>query len=653
MQNSDQIFKKAKNLHVEGQIKEAQKLYLKLIQKHKENDKLYFLLGTSFLQIKKYNQAINYLNLSIKLNSKFPDSYNNLGIALAETNNFSEAIKIYDKAIELNGKFKDAYLNKGIALNNLKQHDQALKFINKAIELDKDNAKAFNTLGNIYKDQGKYKDAFTSYKDAIRIEPNYIQALSNAADLLYSFKNYQEALIYLNQIYKINPNLEGLLNKIYSNKIHLGDWKNYNELVNKIETNVINRIDITDPLFILYMSDDPKTIKINSEEYVKKNKKNFIKDIPDLKPYKKIGNKIKIAYFSAEFHDHPVLHQMAEIFKNHDKDKFEIYAFSHGRVEGDAWRNQIKKYFKKFYIINDLSDDKVVGLARELGIDIAINLTGLTKNLRTEIFLKRAAPIQINYLGYPATLGTRSIDYIIADKNVIPEYNKKFFTEKVEYLPNYYSPKPTNIFFRKSEKNYTRKCFNLPEKEIVFCAITNPIKINPGIFKIWMNILKRVKGSVLWLAAKNDKFKENLLHEAYEKGLDKSRLIFTEIIKKKEDHLKRLELADIFLDTFPYNSHSTTYDYMDVNLPMISLRGNSFASRVSASIYSQIGMDKLIAKNKNDYENLAVDLASNKIQLDEIKKKFKNKKRIDNVFDIEKLTKNLENIYSNLHKKLI
>jgi len=650
MQNSDQIFKKAKDLHFEGQIKEAQKLYLKLIQKHKKNDKLFFLLGTSFLQIKKYNQAINYLNLSIKLNSKFADSYNNLGIALAETNNFSEAIKIYDKAIELNGKFKDAYLNKGIALNNLKEHDQALKFINKVIKLDKDNAKAFNTLGNIYKDQGKYEDAFTSYKDAIKIEPNYIQALSNAADLLYSFKNYQEALIYLNQIYKINPNLEGLLNKIYSNKIHLGDWKNYNELVSKIETNVINRIDITDPLFILYMSDDLKTIKTNSEEYVKKNKKNFSKDIPNFKPYNKIGNKIKIAYFSAEFHDHPVLHQMAEIFKNHNKDKFEVYGFSHGRLEGDSWRDQIKKYFKEFNVINKMSDDEVVKLARNLEIDIAINLTGLTKNLRTEIFLKRVAPIQINYLGYPATLGSKSIDYIIADKNVIPENNKKFFTETVEYLPNCYSPKPKDIFSKKSKKKYNRKYFNLPENEIVFCAITNPIKINPEIFELWVNILKKVKGSVLWLATRNDKFKENVLQYAHKKGLDSSRFIFTEIIKKKEDHLKRLELADIFLDTFPYNSHSTTYDYIDVNLPMVSLRGSSFASRVSASIYSQIGMNKLIAVDKNDYENIAINLASNKVQLNKIKNEFKDKKKIENIFDTKKLTEDLENIYLKLYK---
>ena len=203
---------------------------------------------------------------------------------------------------------------------------------------------------------------------------------------------------------------------------------------------------------------------------------------------------------------------------------------------------------------------------------------------------------------------------------------------------------------KNQKKKYTRKYFNLPENEIVFCAITNPIKINPEIFDLWINILKKVPGSVLWLTSRNEMFKENIFKEASQKGLDKNRLIFTEIIKEKEDHLERLKLADIFLDTFPYNSHSTTYDYIDVNLPMISLSGNSFASRVSASIYSQIGMDELIVKSKKDYENLAIDLASNKNRLNTIKDKFKDKKNIEKIFNSEKLTKDLENIYLKLYK---
>ena len=339
---------------------------------------------------------------------------------------------------------------------------------------------------------------------------------------------------------------------------------------------------------------------------------------------------------------------MSEIYKNHDRNKFEIYAFSHGRTEENIWRKEIKKYFNKFYIINQLSDEKVVKLCRDLQIDIAINLTGFTKNLRTDIFIKRVAPIQINYLGYPATMGTKSIDYIIADKTVIPENEKKFFVEKVEYLQNYYTPKPLDTLLKKSKKNYIRKNYNISDKEIVFCSITNPIKINPEMFDLWIDILKKVKGSVLWLATKNEKFKENISKEAEKRGLEKNRLIFTEIIKQKEDHLNRLALADIFLDTFPYVSHSTTYDYIDIGLPSVSLKGKSFASRVSASIYSQIDLDELIAINKNEYVNIAVNLATNKNKLNKIREKLKNHK---NVFNTKDFTKNLEKIYLKLYKQ--
>ena len=652
MMNNNELFEKAKNLHFNGKIKEAQNLYLKLIREHKNSGVLYYLLGTSFLQIKKYSQAINYLKISIDLNPKSADSYNNMGVALAENENFSEALKNYDKAIDLKKQFVDAYLNKGIALNALKNYDEALDYINKAISLDTNNAKAYNSLGNIYNNKKKFEDSFKAYRKAINIKPNYIQALSNASDLLFLFKKYEESLIYLNKIYELNPDLDGLLNKIFSNKIHIADWSNYNDLIKKIKNKIINKISIIDPLLILYMSDDSKIIKINSEEYIKKNHKKsnqkYQEDLNKFNLTNKENKKIKIAYFSGDFHNHPVLYHMSEIYKNHDRNKFEIYAFSHGRTEENIWRKEIKKYFNKFYIINQLSDEKVVKLCRDLQIDIAINLTGFTKNLRTDIFIKRVAPIQINYLGYPATMGTKSIDYIIADKTVIPENEKKFFVEKVEYLQNCYTPKPLDTLLKKSKKNYIRKNFSLPDKEIVFCSITNPIKITPEMFDLWIDILKKVKGSVLWLATKNEKFKENISKEAEKRGLEKNRLIFTEIIKQKEDHLNRLALADIFLDTFPYVSHSTTYDYIDIGLPSVSLKGKSFASRVSASIYSQIDLDELIAINKNEYVNIAVNLATNKNKLNKVREKLKNYK---NVFNTKDFTKNLEKIYLKLYKQ--
>ncbi|MDC3037349.1 tetratricopeptide repeat protein [Candidatus Pelagibacter sp.] len=655
MTSSNQLFEKAKKLHFSGKLVEAQKVYLKLIKKFKRNDKLFFLLGTSFLQLKKYNQAIEYLNISNKLNPSFADCYNNTGIALAETGRFSEALEKYNEAIKLKINYADAYLNKSIALNNLFSFNDALECVKIAIQLRPDDPKAYNTLGNIYRNLEKFKEALDAYKKAYDIDLKYFEALSNAADLLFMFKKYSDALFLLNKIYVHNPNFEGLIDKIFSNNISICNWEKYHEITEQIKENILNRKTCIDPLTILYMTDDAELIKINSEEYVKKNQKIIDKDplkIPKEKLDRHNEEKIKIGYFSAEFHNHPVLHIMNEIFKYHDKSKFELYAFSHGKIEEDLWRKNVKPYFKKFHLINEKSDNEVIDLVRNLKIDIAVNLTGLTKNLRTNIFVNRVAPIQINYCGFPATIGTKSINYIIGDKIVIPEENKKHFTEKVEYLPNCYLSKPQNILVKKSKKAYSRKDFNLPNSSIVFCAINNPVKINPQSLDLWVDILKDVKGSVLWLASRNEIFKNNLIKEAKKRGLEEKRIIFTTIMKEKEDHLKRLELADIFLDTFPYNSHSTMYDYIDAGLPIISLQGKSFASRVSSSIYSQIKMDKLIAKSKVEYKNIAVDLGNNKLKLNKIKKEIKDINSNPKLFNKKKFTKDLEELYIKIFKQV-
>lgn len=655
MTNGSQLFEKAKKLHLSGKLIEAQRIYLELIKNFKGNDKLFFLLGTSFLQLKKYNRAIQYLDISNELNPRFSDCYNNTGIALAETGRYSEALEKYNEAIKLKKNYTDAYLNKSIALNNLFNFNDALKCVKIAIQLRPNDPKAYNTLGNIYRNLEKFKEAFHAYKKAYDIDLKYFEALSNAADLLFSLKKYNDALFLLNKIYVHNPNFEGVIDKIFSNNISICNWEKYHEITEKIKENILNRKTCIDPLTILYISDNAELIKINAEEYVKKNQKIINKDplnIPKTRLDLDNKEKIKIGYFSGEFHNHPVLHIMKEIFKNHDETKFEIYAFSHGKIKEDLWRKDVRRYFKKFIIINDKLDSEVIDLVRDLKIDIAVNLTGLTKNSRTSIFINRVAPIQINYCGYPATMGTKSIDYIIGDKIIIPEKNKKHFSEKVEYLPNCYLPKPQSVSVKKSKKDYSRRDFNLPDKSIVFCALHNPVKINPQSFDLWVDIIKSVEGSVLWLATRNEIFKNNLIKEAKKRGLEEKRIVFTTRMKEKEDHLKRLELADIFLDTFPYNSHSTMYDYIDAGLPMIGLQGNSFASRVSSSIYSQIKMDKLIARSKVEYKNIAVDLANNKLKLNKIKKEIKDTKNNSKLFNKKKFTKDLEKLYIKIFKQV-
>ena len=642
-----QLLEKAKQFHLLGKLSEAQKIYLSLIKKNKNNGQLYFLLGTSFLQTKKYDLAIKNLDISIKLNPKISDSYNNIGIALAEIGDYENAIKNYDEALNLNINHVDCYVNKAIALKNLKLFEQSLEYFENAIRSNNKNFKAYNGLGNLYKELNKLPLSLENYNLALKINPNYSDALRNKGTILYELKQYEFAIDNFIRAFSLNPDQEYLLGKIVHCKLHICDWKDYDKTLDQIKKSIINNRAIFDPLAIKTLIDDENLEKMNTEkffneEYGSIQKLNF-------KFKNKERKKIKIGYYSADYHDHPVLHSIRDILKQHDKSKFEIYAFSHGERDNNPFREEIKKLVDEFINIEDMSDQEVINLSRNLNIDIAVNLTGFTKNERTSIYIKRIAPIQINYLGYPGTMGTNCFDYILADQVTIPKEKMKSYTEKVLYLPNCYLPMSNRRQVKKNNK--LKSNFKLPENKIIFCSFNNQNKITPNIFDIWINILKRVDKSILWISINNSISRKNIILEAEKRNLDSKRIIFAERTENIEDHLARLELADICLDTFPYNAHSTTYDNIIAGLPMVTMMGNSFASRVAASIYSSINMNELIAKDKNEYEKIAVELGTNKKKLINLKNKIKAKTKECISINSVELTKNLENVYIKISKK--
>jgi predicted O-linked N-acetylglucosamine transferase (SPINDLY family) len=612
---------------------------------------LLYFVGTTFLQLKKYDEAINNFERSLKYNSFFPETYNNLGVALAEKKKYSLALNNYNKAINLKVDYVDAYLNRGISFIKLLKYDEAISDFNIVISKDPYNSKAYNSLGNAYKGLEKYDQAIASFEKAIKINGNYLEAISNKANVFETQKKFKDSLNLINQIYKKDPNFSGLLQKIITNKMSIFEWEEFDDLKEIIKNKLFKNKIILDPLIIYYLFDDLKIQSNNSKNYIDNQFKNYDR-INNLN--KKVrSKKIKVGYFSGDFHNHPVMHIMADIFKNHDERNFDIYAFSHGPdKKNNVWRKAVISYFKKFYKIYNMTNDEIINLANDNQLDIAVDLSGLTKYSRNELFYNRVAPIQINYLGYPGTSGLKSMDYILADKNVIKENEKKYFTEKVYYLPNCYIPSVNDISRKSSIKMCSRTEFNLPENKIIFCAFHNPLKINPDIFSVWMNILKKSKNSVIWIKANDDLARENLKKEAQRRGVDPDRLIFTRGIENINDHLKRLKLADIFLDTYPYNSHSTVYDYLKANLPMIIMEGNSFPSRVGSSIYASIGLSELVAKNYLDYENIAINLANDKSKLLKIKTKINIQVEKNYLFNSKKFTLDLENIYYKLTPKI-
>jgi predicted O-linked N-acetylglucosamine transferase (SPINDLY family) len=367
-------------------------------------------------------------------------------------------------------------------------------------------------------------------------------------------------------------------------------------------------------------------------------------------PFKSKGKsqKIKLGYYSHDFYNHATAFLMAEFFELHNKERFEIVAFSFSPNMHDEMQQRLVNAFDQFIDVNAMTDQQVAELSREMGIDIAIDLKGYTTNCRTGIFSYRAAPIQVNYLGYPASIGADYMDYLIADHIIIPKENQPFFTEKIAYLPNSYQ---VNDSKRKvSERIFTRAELGLPDNGFVYCCFNNNLKITPHVFDSWARILKQVPGSVLWLLEDNVLAKANLIQEAQSRGLSEDRIVFAGRLDLPE-HLARHRLADLFIDTLPCNAHTTASDALWVGLPVLTTLGETFAGRVAASLLSAIDMPELITKNLDEYEALAIDLAGNPEKLKALKEKLKQKRFTTPLFNTQLSTNHIESAYIKMYER--
>ena len=643
MKNLDKSLDYAIELHKKGKIEEALSLYLKLHIDQNENTKLLFYIGNAYLQTKKFDLAIDYYKKTISSDQNHFNAYNNLGGTLLTLGRYKEAIEIFKKTIKIKPDFSDAYSNLANCYHNLKQYEDSILNYNKAIKLNPKNFAAYNNLGSTYKEINQNENAIKNFNIAKKINPDYYIAYNNLGNHFQEIKLYEDAIKNYKKVVELKPDFKFAIGKLMHAKMRISYWHEYEEHLDNLINSFKKKNKTITPFPFLSLIDNPEYHKTNAEIY---SKEQFIGPKKEQLERKIIKNeKIKLGYFSPDFRDHPILHLTREIFQFHNKSKFEIYAFSFGPKEEYENLEEVKGFFTKFIDIRSMSDQEVANLSQEIGIDIAIDLCGFTAWNRAKIFFFRAAPIQINYLGYPGTMGSEFMDYIIADKTVIPENEKINFSEKVAYLPNCYQPntKIDSLI----EKDFSRTDFNLPEDAFVFCNFNSSYKITPNIFNVWMNILKKTPKSVLWLLKSNNAACENIWKTAEKKGINRNRIIFAERLPHY-DHLKRIAHADIFLDTFPYNAHTTASDTIRMGVPIIALMGKSFASRVSSSILNQVNMKKLITTNTEDFQNLAIDIATNKNKLKKIKDDLKNSLSNSSLFDSVTFTKDLETLYQKI-----
>ena len=359
--------------------------------------------------------------------------------------------------------------------------------------------------------------------------------------------------------------------------------------------------------------------------------------------------KIKIGYFSPDFKNHPVAYLTAELYETHDRKKFEIHAFSFGQDTKDEFNIRIKKGVDYFHDVQKMSNLDVVKLARFLEIDITIDLAGFTREARPNIFAMSTAPIQVNYLGYPGTMGVDYMDYLIADHILIPSEKKIHYSEKIVLMPNSYQPNYSKT--KSSEKIFKREDFDLPKVGFIFCCFNKYYKITSTTFAGWMRILLKVEGSVIWLTGGNNTAMNNLKKEARKNGIDDNRLIFAEHVPLMEDHLSRIKIADLFLDTLPFNAISIASDALRMGVPILTCKGNSFASRVSASLLNAVNLPEMITSTQDEYVSLAIELATNLKKMKKIKEKLVNNLNTAPLFNTLLYTQHLEAAYSKMYER--
>jgi len=580
----------------------------------------------------------------LKSNPLHDKSLYMLGYIAGQQGNFSKAVWYFDKAISVNSHVSDYFLNRGNAYRKLYQLEAAVRDYDKSIELNPDVSEAYLARATAKHERKDLIQAVADYSLAISINPECSEAFFNMGQALLQLKQPESASISFFKALEINPNFEFLLGTCIHSKMKLCDWENLGEGLNILEAQVISLNKVSTPFATLSLVDNPVLHLQAAKIYG--NSKFPANDILGQIPKRLNKGKIRVGYFSADFHNHATAYLMAELFETHDRHKFEIYGFSLGPNAQDEMRVRLTKGFDKFLDVSKLPNSEVAQLARDLEIDIAIDLKGYTEDSRTEIFAYRCAPIQVNYLGYPGTMGVDYMDYVIADSVVISESNVNSFSEKIVYLPNCYQ---VNDSKRKiSDKQFSRSDCGLPEEGFVFCCFNNGYKIQPQTFQIWMRILQSVKGSVLWLFEENATASANLRHEAERNGVDSSRLIFAPRLTV-EEHLARHCLADLFLDTLPCNAHTTASDALWAGLPVLTCMGKSFAGKVAASLLNAIDLPELITYNEREYEAKAVHLATEAQVLNSLKSRLSSNKTTSSLFNIAQFTGHFEAALSKMY----
>jgi protein O-GlcNAc transferase len=592
-------------LHKQGDIARARAIYEEVVRIWPRHSLAWHLLGVIAFEAKDIERAIEMTRKCVALKPDDATAWNTLAAALLARQDHKEALEAADRALKLRPDLAEPQLNRGIALLGLRERRAALETFNRCIALRPDYAKPHAYRGLALTGLMDYPGAQQAFDRAV--------ALGSDLDVLAG-------------------------NHLFT-QLRLCDWRGLERtLAPIIETGMREGRGLS-PVTALSVTDSLELQRAAAARYAQAL--GIPLDMPMPAPAHRDGRRIRLAYFSMDFRSHAVAYLTAQLFELHDRSRFEVIAFSYGPAADDPMAARLCRAFDRFIDVSAMDDTQVAALARKEGVDIAIDLAGFTGDTRPGIFALRAAPVQVNYIGFPGTMGVPFMDYIVADDKVVPPSLAPKYSEKIAWLPCF----QVNDRLRPiSTREFTRAELGLPEQGFVFCCLNRSNKITPRMFAVWMRILARVPGSVLLLHADDEVVQRNLRREAQGQGVDVNRLVFARPLPQP-DYLARYRALDLFLDTWPFNGGATVSDALWAGLPVVTFPGEAYASRMGTALLSAVRLPELAAANAQGYEDLAVALASDATRLGEIRSQLRDSRMSLPLFDSAAFTRNLEKAY--------
>lgn len=564
-----------------------------------------------------------------------------LAVIALQSGDRAQALDLARRGTQANPQFAPLHYVQGAVLQSLEQREEALACFDAALALQPDYVEVLLNSGVLLRHMYRHKEALARFNHVLTVQPNHASALANCGILLTEFKQSEQAIAMFQRLVTIAPDYDYAMGLLFYERMHICDWQDFEPLRARMVEAVRAGKRACKSLAFMSASDSAaehqQAARIFASHYCPPRAN------PLWQGQRYRHDRIRLAYVSPDLREHPVGHLMAGVLERHDKTRFETIAISLGVDDGSRLRARMRSAFDHFIDASQMGTEQIARLMREMEVDVAVDLGGYTSDTRTDIFAHRPAPVQVNYLGYPGTMGTPYHDYILVDPTIVPAEHQAFYDERVVYLPDTYLPTDNGV--KIAERTPTRAECGLPEQGFVFCSFSHDYKISPPVFDVWMRLLAQVPGSVLWLASRGALTQANLRREAVARGVDPARLVFAGRVPLVEDHLARYRQADLFLDTHPYNAHTTAADALMAGLPVLTYSGSAFPSRVAGSVLGAVGLSDLVTHTLADYEALALRLATEPGLLAGIRQRLAANQATHALYDTDGLRRHLEACY--------